>query len=82
MNKMRKRINLNAVCSSENYELSRKLHREYIKKSHSKNILEVKRITESIVIRKKCFVLCFGKLIEITEAEAARVEQSIKVIRL
>lgn len=79
---MRKRVNLNAVCSSENYELSRRLHQEYIKRLHSENILEVKRITESIAIRKKCFVSCFGKLIEITEIEATRIEQSIKVIRL
>ena len=32
---MRRRIDKRAICSSDNYELSRKLHREYLQERHS-----------------------------------------------
>lgn len=78
---MRKRINPNALCSSYNYECSRRIHREYIRRFHSENILEIESITESIKIEEKYFVSCFGKLVEVTKVEATKVEQSIKIIK-
>lgn len=31
---MRNRINRNAICSSENYKASRKVHRDFLKEKH------------------------------------------------
>lgn len=76
----RKRINLNAVCSSENYKSSKKLHNDYVKEWHNQHIEEIKVITENIVARKRYFVSVFGELVEITETEAYRIEKSVKVI--
>ena len=78
---MRKRFNSNRICSSENYEASQRVHREYITRFHDENSVEIKRVTESVKVKQHCYVSCFGKLIEITEVEALRVEQSVKVIR-
>ena len=32
---MRKRMNRNAVCSSENYEASKRVHQDFLKEKHS-----------------------------------------------
>lgn len=32
---MRKRINRAAICSSDNYAVSKKLHRQYLEKAHA-----------------------------------------------
>lgn len=65
---MRKSFKVNRICSSENYELSRKYHIDYLKKEHLKNI----EIIESMEIKivKKAYVRCFGELVPITEEEA------------
>lgn len=78
---MRKRFNSNRICSSENYEASQRVHREYIARFHDENLVEIKRVTESVEVKQHCYVSCFGKLIEITEIDAVRIEQSVKVIR-
>lgn len=77
---MRNKINPNAVCSSKNYVKSKKVHREYIRRFHRENTLEIEKITESIVVSKKYYVSCFGRLVEISEQEARKVRKSIKVI--
>lgn len=76
----RQHFNPNRICSSENYETSRKVHRDFIRRQHEQNIIEIREITESITVQR-CFVSCFGKPIEITEIEALRIEQSVKIIR-
>lgn len=78
---MRRKFNPAQVCSSENYEESKQAHREFIRRFHSENIEEIQHISESIVISQKCYVKCFGRLIEITEIEATRIEETIKIIR-
>lgn len=65
----RKRINLNAICSSENYKRSRKLHEEYIHK-----------VTITTKIKHQYYIKVFGKLMQITEIEAKRISSSIEVI--
>lgn len=77
----RKRFSLNRVCSSDQYMKSRNIHRDFVRNYHEEHTLEIKSVTESISIKKKCYVSCFGELVEITEAEATRIEQYIKVIR-
>lgn len=78
---MRKRFNSNRICSSENYEVSQRVHRDYITRFHDENSVEIKRVTESVEVKQRCYVSCFGKLIELTEIDAVRIEQSVKVIR-
>lgn len=78
---MRKRFNSNRICSSENYEASQRVHRDYITRFHDENSVEIKRVTESIAIKQRYFVNCFGKLIEVTEVDAVRIEKSVKIIR-
>lgn len=77
----RQHFKASRICSSENYEASRKAYREYINKCHEENIAEIQEITERISITKRCYVSCFGKLIEITKIEALRIEKSVKIIR-
>lgn len=76
----RKHFNPNRICSSENYRASRKAHQDFIRRQHEENIVEIQEISECISIRKKCYVSCFGKLVEITEVEAAKVS-TIKIIK-
>nr|DAJ81329.1 MAG TPA: hypothetical protein [Caudoviricetes sp.] len=78
---MRKRFNSNRICSSENYEASQRAHREFINRFHEENLVEIQRVTECISVKQHFYVNCFGKLIEITEVEALRIEQSVKIIR-
>lgn len=77
----RQHFNPNRICSSENYEASRKVHQDFIRRQHEQNIVEVREVTESITVNQHCYVSCFGKLIEVTEIEALRIEKSVKVIR-
>lgn len=78
---IRKHFNPNRICSSENYETSRKVRQDFIRRQHEQNIVEVREVTESITIKQHYYASCFGKLIEITEIEALRIEKSVKVIR-
>lgn len=77
---MRKKFKSERVCSSENYTQSRRIHAEYLIRLHDQNSIEIQKITESISV-KHYFVSCFGKLVEITRAEAIKIEQSVKIIR-
>ncbi len=76
----RKRINLNAVCSSENYKSSKKLHNDYVRDWHNQHTEEIEIITRSIVIKRRYFVSVFGELVEVTETEARMLEKSVKII--
>ena len=38
---MRQRINRNAICSSNNYEVSKRLHREYLKNTHEDRVANI-----------------------------------------
>lgn len=66
---MRKKINRAAVCSSDNYELSKRVHRKYLQEIHENFDIE---ITVKIP-----YVKCFGKLIKITIAEANNLNPSL-----
>lgn len=78
---MRKKFNSARICSSDNYEASRRVYMEYLRRFHNENSVEIRQITESITVKKRCYVSCFGQLIEITEVEATRIENSVKIIR-
>lgn len=78
----RKRFNLNRVCSSDNYQSSRNIHRDYIKNFHNIHVVEIESITKVTKVKQKCYTSCFGQLVEITEAEAIRLENYVKIIRM
>ena len=70
---MRKKINRTAICSSDNYELSKRVHRAYLREIHESFDIE---ITVKIP-----YVKCFGTLIKITMEEAKRLEPTLIIWR-
>lgn len=50
------------------------------KKVSSSSDYEVINTKQIVSIQKKYYVMCFGKLIEISRTEAIRVENHLKVI--
>ena len=74
----RYRINPNAVCSSKNYEQSKKLHMDMLKRNH-KVFMEMV-MKEEIVIKKQAYIKVFGKLMAITPSEVTRFEKEITII--
>lgn len=63
---MRKRFKAARIASSDNYELSRRIHSQYLKRWHNANITE---ITTSLVIKEQKYIRVFGELIPISEEE-------------
>ena len=74
----RHRINLNAICSSKNYEQSKKLHMDMLKKNHEVFMEMV--IRKEIVIKKQAYIKVFGNLVAITSSEVARFEKEMTII--
>ena len=74
----RYRVNPNAICSSKNYEQSKKLHMDMLKKNH-KVFMEMV-IKGEIVIKKQAYVKVFGNLMAITPSEVARLEKIMTII--
>lgn len=69
---MRKRINKNAVCSSDNYRASKKLHQELLKENHENFCMMVVsgeiKINASVSSKFKT-IKVFGKEMQITMDE-------------
>lgn len=57
---MRKRFKAARIASSDNYELSRRIHSQYLKRWHNANIE---------VIKEQKYIRVFGELIPISEEE-------------
>lgn len=74
---MRKRINRAAVCSSENYEVSRRLHLESVINSHNtftgmavaREAKDYNGINYEALTDKYVTVKVFGKPIKVTKKE-------------
>lgn len=66
---MRKRFKINRLASSDNYELSRRTHAQYIENWHNDNIETITEITTSLVVNKQKYIRVFGELIPISEEE-------------
>lgn len=73
---MRKRIDLSAAASSNNYEAFRRAKKRMLTLQHEQHAEEVKQISESIHVLKP-YTLCFGNLIPLTEVEAASLKINI-----
>lgn len=65
---MRKRFKASRIASSDNYELSRRIHSQYLKRWHNANIEVITEVTTSLVIKQK-YIRVFGELIPISEEE-------------
>lgn len=74
----RHKINSNAICSSENYKQSKKLHMDMLKRNH-KVFMEMV-IKEEIVIKRQAYIKVFGNLIAITPSEVTRFEKEMTII--
>lgn len=74
----RHRINPNAVCSSKNYEQSKRLHMDMLRRNH-KVFMEMV-IKGEIVIKKQAYIKVFGKLMAITPSEVIRFEKEMTII--
>ena len=74
----RYKINPNAICSSENYKQSKKLHMDMLKRDH-KVFMEMV-MKEEIVIKRQAYIKVFGNLIAITPSEVARFEEEMTII--
>ena len=71
---MRKRFNVNRICSSENYHLSISVHRKDLLKNHTDN----KEYFESIKV-KLPYTLCFGKRINLTQRDVEMLGNSVTI---
>lgn len=74
----RRRVNPNAICSSENYKQSKKLHMDMLKRNH-KVFMEMV-MKEEIVIKRQAYIRVFGNLIAITPSEVTRFEKEMTII--
>ena len=76
---MRQRFKQSRVCSSDNYVLSKKLHKAFLVEEHNKNAVVLEHIITKNSI-KKAYVKCFGKLMPITVEEAKELGTAVTVI--
>ena len=61
---MRERFKTTRVCSSDNYALSKKLHKQELSKNHCK--LQEMLVKEEIVLKKVAYIKVFGKFIPLS----------------
>ena len=74
----RKKFKRNAIASSENYNLRRKIHREFLRENHESNSEYFDYINDTIVVSVKTQITvtkvttkCFGKTIVLDAKEVA-----------
>ena len=78
---MRKRFKTSRLCSSDNYIVSKRIHRQDIINSHNNN----KSIIATMVAKKTDktpYVRIFGELMKISMEEATMVNTAVTVIWL
>lgn len=75
----RKRFRRDCIASSDNYSISRKLHREYLKECHEKNQVYLETI---IITIKVPYINVFGKKVRISEEEVQKLQGSVTILYL
>lgn len=77
---MRQRFKTSRLCSSDNYVISRKIHKQDIINSHNNN----KAVIAAIVERRNKipYVRVFGELMQISIEEATKINNTITVLWL
>ena len=74
----RYRVNPNAVCSSKDYKKSKKLHIKFLRENHKIFLEMVDK--EEIVIKKKAYIKCFGRLVPVSPEEVIKLKETIQII--
>lgn len=74
----RKRFNTSRLCSSENYEISRRTHKQELVMAHSQ--LQQMLIKEEIVVKKTAYIKVFGKFVPLTSVEIPLYEGKTEII--
>ena len=74
----RKRFNTSRLCSSENYEISRRAHKQELVMAHSQ--LQQMLIKEEIVVKKTAYIKVFGKFVPLTSVEIPLYEGKTEII--
>lgn len=75
---MRERFKTTRVCSSDNYALSKKLHKQELSKNHCK--LQEMLIKEEIVLKKVAYIKVFGKFIPLSSMEIPLYKGKTEII--
>ena len=76
--KKKNRFNRYRICSSENYELSRKAYLLFSIEQHYRNISIIEEIITSLP--KQAYVRIFGNLVPISSEEVIRYEKVTTII--
>lgn len=76
---MRQRINRNAICSSDNYAASKRLHREYLAEIHKARIENINMFSSSSEksigkVIGRPYVNVFGHKVFLSPSEAERTK--------
>lgn len=74
----RKRFNTSRLCSSENYEISRRAHKQELVMAHSQ--LQQMLIKEEIVVKKTAYIKVFGRFVPLTSVEIPLYEGKTEII--
>lgn len=77
---MRKRFKMSRIASSDNYELSRKIHAMCLQRFHEENIEVITEILSTLVIKEQKYIRVFGKLIPVSEEEL-RIHNTLISVR-
>lgn len=73
---MRKRFKMSRIASSDNYELSRKIHAMYLQRFQE----VITEISSTLVIKEQKYIRVFGKLIPVSEEEL-RIHNTLISVR-
>lgn len=76
----RKRFRRSRICSGINYEVSKELGRQYLKKKHESRVEEIQVISSRTEIKKTSYVQCFGKLIPVSQEEIKVLGETVKIV--
>lgn len=74
----RKRFNTARVCTSENYEISHRAHKQELVIAHSQ--LQQMLIKEEIVVKKTAYIKVFGRFVPLTSVEIPLYEGKTEII--
>lgn len=74
----RKRFNTSRLCSSENYEVSHRAHKQELVMAHSR--LQEMIVKEEIVLKKTAYIKVFGKFVPLTSVEIPLYEGKTEII--
>lgn len=74
----RKRFNTSRLCSSENYEITHRAHKQELVMAHSR--LQEMIVKEEIVLKKTAYIKVFGRFVPLTSVEIPLYEGKTEII--